>query len=192
MDAVIVGIRGAGMNKKTLIILAVILVVVFVCGLGVGALGPCNPQQDPNCKISLSAPAWLGLLGGLLGGSNPLRSQDFPSSPNPPGCFQFTSSSTPDFTMNTGTNCAVGIASSSSPVRKGILTLVQGSQVRVVLSPGGDSSLPVDTRLRPSDGNANNGDERTLDLTIQKEGATLLLICETGTGSPSQCRVRLS
>jgi len=172
------------MNQKALIIVVIILVVVFVCGVGVGTFGQCNPD-DPGCKFDTSPPSWLSSLGGVFGGLQSLSDQDIQN----PGCFV----STPTqrlVTLNQFTSCTLGIVASSSPVRSASLTLIQGLQAGITLNPLGESSLPVDTTLEPSDGNSNNGNEANVSLTIQKEGATLTLTCAAGTGSPSQCRIQ--
>ena len=156
--------------------------MVFVCGVGVGTFGQCNPD-DPGCKFDTSPPSWLSSLGGLFGGLQPLDNQDIQN----PGCFQPAQRIV---VLNQFTSCTLGIVSSSSPVRSASLTLIQGLQANLVLTPGGDSSLPVNTQLKPSDGNSNNGNEANVDLTIQKEGATLTITCASGAGSPSQCRIQ--
>lgn len=152
---------------RPVIILFVIVIVLFACGICSGA------TLNANRPIDLSV-GWVQSLGNTFARPQPLDSQDVRvASGSPASCRQGNV-----LVVGLNTTCRYTIEASRTSVRKMTLRLATNSTVQAVLSQP-DVLTARETLV-------GVGSQKEMDV-YQKEGA-LSLTC---TGAANPCRVEL-
>ena len=158
------------LNPKVLVAVLVILVVLFVVGVGYGL---ASGGSEPGLEIPASRDEWMARLGRRVGPEE-VR-------PITLGCLQQNT-----IILAPGNTCTVEVVPSGWPVRTLALVLEQGSGAALELKHLGErkqiSPRPV---LPDKDG------ELAVDLPIYKDGAALCIQC-LGGASSANCTLVIS
>ena len=158
------------MNPKVLVAILVILVLLFVVGVGYGLARGGN---EPGLEIPASRDEWMARLGRRVGPEE-VR-------PITLGCLQQNT-----ITLAPGGTCAVEVVPSSWPVRTLALVLEQGSGVTLELKHLGERK-----QLSPRPVLPEKDCELSVDLPIYKDGAVLRIQC-LGGASSANCTLVIS
>ena len=157
------------MNPKVLFVILVLLIILFVAGIGVG-----STQAD---RPTAQTPPWVERLSDLLVSKQALRAEDIDAA-IPPECGQQLEAG--EFVIPAGQTCWLTVKPSRANVRTLTLTLEQGTAAAIRLEPNGENQLTNKKTL------SSPGAE--MKLSIMKEGGTLQVGCVGLAGSP--CRLR--
>ena len=159
------------MNPKVLFVILVLLIILFVVGVGVGSTQADRPTGQ--------TPSWVERLSKLLVSKQALKAEDIDVS-IPPECGQQLQAG--EFIIPAGQTCWLTIKPSRANVRTLTLRLEQGTAAAIRLEPNGEDQLTNKKTL------SSPGDE--MRLSIMKEGGTLQVGCLGIGGSPCRLRVK--
>jgi hypothetical protein len=143
---------------KIFLIILALLLVFFVVGIALGA------RDDDGGPVN---PKDFGWLDSLTRPFRPVVET---------GSFQGSCLSDRTAALSAIAPCQIDVAGADAEVRTLELALEQGSEVAVQFVPRG-GGLDIDSKLHS---------DRSVRLSVPREGAALTLLCTAG-----ECRVRL-